>query len=64
MGRVIRLGDPLTVGLTRLGQTLVLEERPTAALRARGDVECGKRAAPRSPAEGEMRVCCVLSYCR
>ena len=29
MGRVTRLGDPTTVGLTRLGQTLVLEERPT-----------------------------------
>ena len=28
--RVTRLGDPVTVGLTRLGQTLVLEERPTA----------------------------------
>ena len=29
MGRVTRLGDPMTVGLTRLGQTPVLEERPT-----------------------------------
>ena len=32
MGRVTRLGDPVTVGLTRLGQTLVLEERPTATV--------------------------------
>jgi hypothetical protein len=28
--RVTRPDDPVTVGLTRLGQTRVLEERPTA----------------------------------
>ena len=29
MVRVTRPGDPVTVGLTRLGQARVLEERPT-----------------------------------
>ena len=31
MVRVTRPGDPVTVGLTRLGQARVLEERPTGA---------------------------------
>ena len=31
MVRVTRPGDPVTVGLTRLGQARVLEERPTPA---------------------------------
>ena len=33
MVRVTRPGDPVTVGLTRLGQARVLEERPTVATR-------------------------------
>ena len=32
MIRVTRPGDPVTVGLTRLGQARVLEERPTVVL--------------------------------
>ena len=33
MVRVTRPGDPVTVGLTRLGQARVLEERPTLTSR-------------------------------